>query len=214
MYVVSIKGVLFMANSKDRKYKPINTATLSQDIDSVVISFFEKFNIDIYDSKQCNNVSHNMLTLCFREVYNKLFKPDKPLFNNQKSLLDYDDMEQLTIVAESFLNWCMWFNKSLGLIPFSYMTGISSETLRVWSLGDNETNPARSVLIKRIQEGHKQAQINLLNGSPVGALAVANNDIETGLEWSKNTAQQLAANTVYLIPSERSDKLRLEKLEE
>jgi hypothetical protein len=54
-------------------------------------------------------------------------------------------------------------------------------------------------------------QINLLNSSPVGALAVANNDIETGLEWSKQQAAQLAQNTVYILPSERMERLKLDK---
>ena len=53
----------------------------------------------------------------------------------------------------------------------------------------------------------------MLNDTPVGALAVANNDHETGLEWSKNQLQQIAQNAVYLLPSERVDRLRLDKPE-
>ena len=71
----------------------------------------------------------------------------------------------------------------------------------------------KTYLLKSIQEGHKQQQINLLNDSPVGALAVANNDIETGLEWSKQQALMQASNTVFLLPSERLDKLKLPKAE-
>lgn len=78
---------------------------------------------------------------------------------------------------------------------------------------DREVNPIRYDIIKNIQEGHKQAQINILNGSPVGALAVANNDKETGLNWSENNAQQVTSNTVYILPSERSGRLNLEKLD-
>ena len=193
--------------------KYINTDTIEQQIDDVVIMFFDKFNINLYDSKECNNISHNMLTLCFTEVYNRLFKPDCTIVNNQRSLLDYNNIEQLQTVANCFLKWCMWFNKSLGMLPFSYMTGISLETLRRWSTEEKELNPARYGVVKSIQEGHKQAQINILNGSPVGALAVANNDIETGLEWGKNQAQQITNNTVYYLPSERTDKLKLDKLD-
>ena len=73
------------------------------------------------------------------------------------------------------------------------------------------TNPARFKVLKSIQECHKLAQINLLNDTPVGALAVANNDVETGLEWSKQQAQQIGQNAIYILPSERMDRLKLDK---
>lgn len=196
-----------MANNK----KCINNETISQDIDNIVISFFDKFNINIYDSKECNAVSHNMLTLCMMEIYNTLFKPDNTMVNNQKSIIDYNDSLQLSIIADCFVKWALWFNKSLGLMQFSIMTGIHRSTLAEWR--DNiEINSKRSDIVKSICECHKMEQINLLNSSPVGALAVANNDHETGLEWSKNQMQQLAANTVYLVPSEQSNRLALDKV--
>ena len=56
-------------------------------------------------------------------------------------------------------------------------------------------------------------QISLLNDSPVGALAVANNDSETGLKWAANQIQTITNNTVYYLPSERTDRLNLDKLD-
>jgi hypothetical protein len=55
-------------------------------------------------------------------------------------------------------------------------------------------------------------QIALLNESPVGVLAVANNDVETGLKWAENNIQQITNNTVYYLPSERLDHLQLDKV--
>ena len=98
-------------------------------------------------------------------------------------------------------------------MSFCYMIGVRYDTIYSW-LNNPESNPERIKVIKSIQEGHKAQHIALLNESPVGALAVANNDHETGLEWSKNNLQQLAGNTVYLIPSERSEKLALQKIGE
>ena len=95
-------------------------------------------------------------------------------------------------------------------MSFSFMLGINYKTLYNW-LHDENANPERLQLLKNIQECHKAAQINLLNDTPVGALSVANNDHETGLEWSKQQSSQLAQNTVYIIPSERVDKLKLTK---
>lgn len=96
-------------------------------------------------------------------------------------------------------------------MSFSYLIGCSYTTLATWL--KDELNPKRLLILKSIQENHKVAQVGLLNNSPVGALAVANNDTETGLEWSKNQVQQITNNTVYYLPSERTDKLNLEKLD-
>ena len=94
-------------------------------------------------------------------------------------------------------------------MQFSLMTGIHWGTLASWR--DNEkANPARSGVIKSICEYHKMEQINLLNDTPVGALAVANNDMETGLQWSQNQVTSITNNTVYMIPSERADRLKLD----
>ena len=196
----------------NRTDNAININTIESDIDNVVISFFDKFNIDIYDINAQKQISHNLLTACFKEVYNRLFKPDKGMVNNQRSIIDYNNVELLQIIANKYIDICLLLNKSLGLMPFSLLTGIHVTTLMTWR--DNaELNPARTEVIKHIVECHKMEQIGLLNGAPVGALAVANNDHETGLEWSKNQLQQIASNAVYLIPSERTDRLKLDKLD-
>ena len=197
---------------KTKSIDAININTIEQQIDNCIVDFFNKRNIDIYDISQSKAITHNILTLCFMNVYNKLFKPTKPLFNNQKSLIDYDNIELLSVICDSFIKWTLFFDKSFGIMQFSVFTGIHRATLAEWR-DNKELNPARSDLINNICECHKMEQINLLNNSPVGALAVANNDTETGLKWAANQAQQITNNTVYYLPSERTDKLQLEKLD-
>ena len=189
----------------------IDINTIADQIDEVVIQFFDNFNINIYDLSQRKMITHNLLNLCFREIYKQLFKPSKGMINNQSSILDYNDTELLQVLADKFLDICQMFNKSLGLMSFSFMTGINSDTLRRWCNEDRKLNSKRYEIIKGIQEGHKQAQIGLLNDTPVGALAVANNDIETGLNWSQNQVAAITNNNVYYLPSERLDKLKLDK---
>lgn len=189
----------------------ININTIENEIDNCVIEFFNQYNIDIYDLSQCKQVTHNLLNLCFKYIYKRLFKPDHSLICNKKSLVDYNDITQLTIIANKFVEICQHFNKSLGLMSFAFMLGCDYSTLYLWLQSDETLNPARFKVLKSIQECHKLAQINLLNDTPVGALAVANNDVETGLEWSKQQAAQIAQNTVYILPSERLNRLKLDK---
>jgi predicted DNA-binding transcriptional regulator AlpA len=192
------------------KYNFINNDTIHDDIINAVNSIVLSMGYDIKNPKERKQITHNELNYIFRQVYILLFKPDKPLYNNQNSKINYDDITQLKIISESFLDICTSFNKSLGLMSFCYFTGISQDTIYKWISPEGEKlNRARSEIIKYIKDGHKAAQIALLNDSPVGALAVANNDIDTGLEWSRNNALQAASNTVFLLSSERAEKLRL-----
>lgn len=192
--------------------RQININTVSDDIDRCIDDFLTVNGIE-KDYKSIVNIKHSTVTYLMTYIYNNLFKPDKPLKNNQKSLIDYNDIELLDVVADKYISICQRFNKSLGLMPFSYLVGCSYSTFVNWfNAPDGELNSKRLQVLKKIQENHKQQQVNILNDAPVGALAVANNDIETGLEWAKNQVNQITNNTVYLLPSERSERLSLEKL--
>lgn len=193
--------------------KCININTLENDIMTVLYSAlnemgFDKSGRDPENPKR--TATHNQINYCFRMIYKYIFKPDKKLISNKQSILDYDDITQLQAVADIFLNICGLYNKSLGLMSFCFMTGIDYKTIYNWLSPEGEKlNPARFQILKYIQESHKAAQISLLNESPVGALAVANNDVETGLEWSRNQVLNTANNAVFLIPSERINRLKL-----
>lgn len=192
----------------------IDINTISQQIDDCVISFFDNYNIDINDLKVIKTIPHNTVNLCFMYIYEQLFKPNHKMVNNQRSIVDYNNTDLLQVLADKFIEICLRFNKSLGLTSFALMVGCDIRTIQMWLAAGEESNPTRFHILKTIQEYHKSIHIGLLNESPVGQLAVANNDPETGFNWSQNQAQQITNNTVYYLPSERSDKLKLDKLED
>ena len=194
------------AKIPDDRY--INIDTISNDIDKCVNDFTALYGINIYDAAALRSIPHNTINNLFRYIYKSLFEPDIKLKNHQRSLIDYNNIQLLTVIANKFIDICLLFNKSLGLMSFSLMTGIHYNTLYSW-LNNENLNPALCEILQNIQECHKMQQIGLLNDTPVGALAVANNDKETGLEWAKQQQQLQAVNTVYLIPSERSGRLAL-----
>lgn len=205
-HLVLFRGDLMPGKIPNDKYIDINT--VCNDIDICIDNFLNDMNID-RDYKSIVNIKHSTINYLMSYIYQTLFKPNETLCNNQKSYIDYNNIELLSVLANKFINICQYFNKSLGLISFGYMIGVSSSTLYNWLNNDEKTNPKRLEILKYIQDGHKVQQIAILNDTPVGALSVANNDHETGLEWSKQQNNQLTANTVYLIPSERVDKLKL-----
>lgn len=191
---------------------PVNINTIAGDIEKCVVMFFDNYNINIYDMAQCRTIPHNLFSACMLSCYEQLFKPHQGMVNNQRSILDYNDVEVLSVIANKFIELALRFNKSMGIMQFSLLTGIHWTTLAEWEKHP-ELSGLRSEVVKNIREYHKMEQIGLLNDTPVGAMAVANNDSETGLNWSQNQAQQITNNTVYYLPSERTDKLKLDKLE-
>ena len=197
------------------KLNIINPDTIADQVHDIITEYCETYGIDIYNYNQRVNIKHNEVNNILRYCYKRLFKPDRGLYNNQKSLIDYDDIEQLQVVVDVFLDVCTFFNKALGLWSFGLFTGIADSTLISWISPEGETlNPKRSTLIKSVREYNKGALISNLKDTPVGALAVANNDTETGLEWSKQQAALQASNAVYILPSERSGRLKLDKVED
>jgi len=192
--------------------KQINITTLSSDIDNTFNNAVIQLGYDPNSPADRKAITQNEITAALRQVYYILFQPEHNLPNNQKSLIDYSDLTMLSLLADKFNNICLLYNKSMGLFAFSMFTGISYNTLKAWRDGTFETvNPERMQLIKNIAENNRCLQVALLNNTPVGALAVANNDTETGLKWSANQAAQITNNTVYYIPSERAGRLQLDK---
>ena len=107
------------------------------------------------------------------------------------------------------------FNKALGLWSFCIFTGIDDNTILRWySEEGKRLNPKRWELLKSVKEYNKGALISNLKDTPVGALAVANNDIETGLQWATKQAIAAGQQAVFLIPSERLNRLRISAAED
>lgn len=193
------------------KDKYININTIEADIDKCIDDYLTMMGID-RDYKSLVNIKHQTVNGMFRYIYKCLFKPDRTLCNNQKTFVDLDNIELLQVLADKFIDICSDFNKSLGIMSFGYMIGVNYNTLSRW-VNDEKSNPARYSVIKSIQEGHKAAQISLLNDTPVGALAVANNDVETGLQWATKQAIAAGQQAVFLIPSERLNRLSISATE-
>jgi hypothetical protein len=111
------------------------------DVNTITDKIYNSFNCHLYelgfDDKGIDNsnerkpryITHNHINYILRQIYNDVFKPDKTLFNNQVSIIDYNDINQLRVIASIFIDICTKFNKSLGLISFSFMTGIDTATL-------------------------------------------------------------------------------------
>lgn len=204
-----------MATKGKPQYNYINNETLKDNIlecfnKYLYILGFDEQGIDSSNERKPRYITHNQINYILRQIYNDILKPNKSLFNNQKSILNYDDIEQLNIIANIFIDICTKFNKSLGLMSFSFLSGIDYTTLIEW-LNDKTVNPKRSAILKTVQESHKAIHISLLNESGLGQVAVANNDIETGLQWQQQAGSGISANAVYILPSERVDKLKLQK---
>lgn len=181
----------------------LDLSTIEDRIDQALLDYFAKYNIDITDYKTAQNLKHNTIISLMRYIYSQIFKPPCNLAYNQKSLMDYEDLETLYIVAGKFIDICSSFNKSQGLYCFMQMTGLDQTTVNWWKQ-QPDVNSERLQILKAVEDYNREALINLLKDSNIGQLAVANNDKSTGLEWAKNAQTTITNNAVYVLPTERS----------
>ena len=186
---------------------------LDSDIDNVIDNILvNEFHFDLTNYKDLTNIKHSTFNYLMSNIYNSIFNPlHNNLINNQKSLLDYNDIILFEFLVNKFIKLCQRFNKSVGLYGFGYMVGADFATLSGWLSDEGQKlNPQRFNALRKIQEDHKAQHISLLNDSGLGLIAVANNDSETGLNWAEKQQQATTTKEVYFLPSERIERLRIE----
>lgn len=186
---------------------------LDSRIDELLLEACNKYGLNIEDYNSRISIRHLTLNGLFLYIKDNLFKPPYGvnLIDNQSSLLDYKDVTLLSFLCDKYLSICTYFSKSFGVDGFASFTGIRSEVLYLWGEDADGLNPARSQLIRNISEFGRRSLVANLKESNIGQIAVANNDKETGLEWSKNNAPKVEKQSVFFIPSERIDRLKLSR---
>ena len=121
---------------------------------------------------------HKITTVQFkpllRACYNSLFKPTKTTFNNYKCNIPYTT-ENISALLDVYLELCEYFNCIPSLFNFERFTGITEDTTQKY------VTASRLELLK----SRKSFIQDKLTESPVGVIALANNDQDTGLMYNR-----------------------------
>ena len=121
-----------------------------------------------------SRVTTNQLKSLFRSCYNTLFKPNKKLPNNAASIIPYNT-DNITTLLNIYIDISEYYNCMPSLFGFERYSGITEDTTQGY------VTAARLELIKQ----RKTYIQNRLTESPVGSIALANNDIDTGLMYNR-----------------------------
>ena len=181
--------------------RTVDLEHLEENITGEFFAFLKKGGIEVDNIESLARIKHNVFESALLAVQYKLFKADKPGINNQKSLLPYtDNLELLDQLTDIYIRLCTMCNKSTGMDGFAALTGYSYQVLGLWK--EDELNPERLKILKKIAHNRKHIHINRLQDTPLGDVAVANNDQELGLNWAKNSAPQTNTVNAYILPGE------------
>ena len=184
---------------------------LDKKIDDYITDYFISNNIDLSDYKTKVSLKHSTFNNLFRNIYKNILSNNSYIPFQHNSLIDYNNNDILLYFANKFIDICTEYNKSLGLLSFCYFIGVDYIRIQEWISAEGEKlNPGRAFILNKLREAHKAQHISLMNDSGLGLLAVANNDAETGLQWQEKVQTATQQTTVYLLPSERVDRLRIE----
>lgn len=185
--------------------KTVDYENLEQNILGSFRENLVRFGYNPDDIEGLQKIRHNAFETVLIMIYENLFKPDGRQESNSFTLLPYDYNDNniyiLNTLVSVYLKLCNICGKSTGVMGFASFTGYSLFTLRAWR-GD-KLNPARSVSLEKIYKTNQHVLTNRLQDTPLGSVAVANNDEDTGLKWSANNQQNITKNTVFVLPGER-----------
>lgn len=184
--------------------KTVDYENLERNIINVFMDTLSNGGIDVNNAEALAKIKHNTFEDACGAVYDCLFRPEKNQENNQLSLLPYNDNNILKQLVYIYNRLCIKCNKSNGVYGFSTMTGYGYSTLNAWLV--DQLNPGRIEILKNLQETRRHTHINRLQDTPLGDVAVANNDAELGLNWAKNNAPQVTQKAVYILPAEQTRK--------
>lgn len=188
-------------------------------IEELFHRYFEERGIDL----EHDNIKQTKFAACWTYIYNTLYKPDKDTKRryNTNSKLDYNDIDNLNVVADIFIALCREYNIMPSQYNFGILTGISKDTLHMWSIGDSRgslyydsqgnqiediqeyklnkrgeydkipTN-TYSDLVKKIKSAYTEYYRQNLADTTVGQITIANNDEEAGLLYAQKEAKAKA----------------------
>lgn len=185
--------------------KSVDYENLEQNILGSFRENLVRFGYNPDDIEGLQKIRHNAFETVLIMIYENLFKPDGRPDGNIYTLLPYDynnnNIYILNTLIRVYIKLCSICGKSTGIMGFSSFTGYSHNVLYRWR--DDTLNPAKQEIIQKIFKNNQHILVNRLQDTPIGSVAVANNDEETGLKWSANNQQNITKNTVFVLPGER-----------
>lgn len=121
-----------------------------------------------------NKITANQLRAYFRQAYYTLFKPDKPTIANNQNNIPYtsSNIEKLFNI---YIDVCEMFSCIPSVYGFTRYTGIEEPTLYKY------VTAARLQMLK----SRKDYLQNMLSNTPIGGIALANNDQDSGLMYNR-----------------------------
>jgi len=127
----------------------------------------------------------NVFTACLMYVNRQVFKRKNPGINNQKSVLNLDDVELLSGIADIYIYIATLNNKSCSMQDFCRMVGIDYQTVYNWKSDsiNNILSQKRFDIFKRITGAREETLSNMLQTakSPVGILGILNRQFNWNL---------------------------------
>ena len=142
--------------------------------------FYLNACIDIIDrgiqdrGRNPDHITTNQLKAHLNDCYNTLFRPNKPILYNPNCRIPYNTTNIQRLI-NVYLTICDVYDVLPSVYVFSRFTGIGDDTM------DEYVTHARNQITK-----HRKDYVqDRLNDSTVGVIALANNDIDTSLLYTR-----------------------------
>lgn len=116
----------------------------------------------------------NNINACLRVAYNDLFRPEVIRADRPRCNIPYNT-ENISRMIEIYISIAGIYNALPSINAFERLFGAGFETIEQYVTG------ARTLILK----ARKSYIQDRLNNTPIGVMTLANNDIETGLLYTR-----------------------------
>jgi hypothetical protein len=124
--------------------------------------------------RDADHITTNQLMTHLNDCYDTLFKPKQTQLYNEQCSIPYNTTNIQRLI-NIYLKICDSFSVLPSVYTFSRFTGIQEDTVEEWVTGGK-------MEITKHRKGYVQ---NRLNDTTIGVIALANNDIDTSLLYTR-----------------------------
>lgn len=121
--------------------------------------FMNEYNIESLDNQ-------SQWCACLRYIYEHMFKPDRNLRDNRKSILDYQNIMLMHSICDLYISYCNVYKRMVNVYGFGLLTGMDEETVYRNANRDNsDVSSSWCEIIKKLDSGKLQSLDNKLYDS-------------------------------------------------
>lgn len=114
----------------------VEVLSYAEQVESLFLEMYEKYNVATAPDKKKANIVDSF----WKDIYNIVFKPDAPQYNNCKSKIKPYDIPTIESIVNVFIKLCNRYNGVILIDSFCDLIGYSRNAVYMWNNVNKSNN--------------------------------------------------------------------------